>query len=419
MTNIYDSMNHYFDTKIAAVEQKSKLAESVDKPVEEFQELVIPEPFIKYYRIIRPEEYEDILGYEYDVKELEEAAEEAGVESIQYAILRDGFDTDGEVKIVSICKDADNVFVGIDIGGRVYPADFDEIISQIKEVEKVNSETNDSEMSSEKVEESVKEEDLTYEAIYRKLCKKYGYHVAQYELAVEEDEILTYRFNAPNDFIALIYALFPGDAIDPQHVDEDTMYVEDLEEISRKSFKALKDDLDSGDSGSLVLYVRNRDTGEIIYEEKARLMSTDRYKWNLKDFQVSESLEEDLNPWERLVRVYPELAEESLKESVKEEDDLWDEVYGKLTMDGELVPSSTGKSFKFNQGAGYRYADQVWTGSDGEICVGAETLEELKAAADVAESYVDRGVSYRLRRGTPNRDKFPFIIEIAVPYEEE
>lgn len=267
--NIYDSMNSYFNEKLAAVEKGAKLTESVEKPVIEFEEMTIPAPFDTYYRVIRPEEYEDILGFEYDADEIKSEAGGYGIEGLQYAILKDGYDTDGEVKVVAICKDGDNTFVGINVGGQMFPVDFTEVEAQIKE--------------------------------------------------------------------------------------------------------------------------------------------------------VKNPLKEDLNPWDKLVKAYPELAEKPLEEAKGEdpEEDLWDRVYGELTMDGELAPSSTGKSYKFNTGAGYRYADQVWTGKDGEICVGADTLEELKAAAEVATNYADKGVSYSLRRGSLNRDKFPFIIEISVPYEEE
>lgn len=294
MKSIYDSMNNYFDDKLAVAEQKSKLVESVEKPMVEFEELIIPAPFDTYYRIIRPEEYEDILGYEYNAAEMEDLAKEADVESLQYAILKDNFSTNGEVEVVAICKDADQIFVGIDLGGRIYPADFDEVKAQLETVEKPVVETAE-------------------------------------DSAVESAE-----------------------------------------------------------------------------EAAAGV--------------VEESLNEELNPWEKLVKAYPELAEEPLREAKRkdpEEEDLWDRVYGDLTMDGELVPSSTGKSSKFNTGAGYSYSDQVWAGQDGEICVGADTLEELKAAAEVAAKYADKGVSYNLRKGSPNRDKFPFIIEISVPYEEE
>lgn len=302
--NIYESMNRSFE---AAMEKKApkKLKESVEKPVKEFKELAIPAPFADYYKIIRPEEYEDILGFEYNEAEMKrEAAEQHGVEDYQYAILKDGFDTDGECKILAVCKDGDVSYVAINVDGRMFPIDFAEIEGEIREVEKP-------------VEECVKE---------------------PIEEAVEEEE---------------------------------------------------------------------------------------------------KPLEEALNPWDKLVAAYPDLAEEPIRESAEgeevveekaeevpeearkeeEEEDLWDKIYGELTMDGETVPSSTGKSYKFNTGAGYN-PYRVWTLMDEcGLKIGADSIEELKAAADIARKYADKGVTYELSRGRKHIDRTPFIIKIHIPEE--
>ena len=104
-----------------------------------------------------------------------------------------------------------------------------------------------------------------------------------------------------------------------------------------------------------------------------------------------------------------------LDEAKKDEsdDDLWSEVYGELTMDGKQVPA--GKTTKFNIGAGYDYR-RIHTGDDGEIRVEADTLEELRPAADVAIKHKDEGVTYKMRRGS-KYEKFKYCIEICVPME--
>ncbi len=280
--NIYESMNKSFE---AAMEKKApkKLKESMEKPVKEFKELTIPAPFADYYRIIRPEEYEDILGFEYNEADMKrEASEQHGIEDYQYAILKDDFDTDGECKILAVCKDGDVVYVAINVDGRMFPIDFAEVEGEIKKVEK----------------------------------------------PVEEC--------------------------------------------------------------------------------------------------VEKPLEEDLNPWDKLVAAYPNLAEEPLRESAEEvleeahkeeEEDLWDKIYGELTMDGETVPSSTGKSYKFNTGAGYN-PYKVWTLRDEcGLKIGADSLDELKAAADIARKYADKGVTYELSRGQKHIDRTPFILKIRIPEE--
>lgn len=114
------------------------------------------------------------------------------------------------------------------------------------------------------------------------------------------------------------------------------------------------------------------------------------------------------SPLDKLKKAYPEL---DLEESMEAED-KWDEIYSELTMDGSQIKK--GHTTQFNRGAGYDYADQICTGKNGEICVGAMTLEELKPAADVAIKHKGEGVTYKMRRGE-DRDKWAYFIDICVP----
>lgn len=113
------------------------------------------------------------------------------------------------------------------------------------------------------------------------------------------------------------------------------------------------------------------------------------------------------SPMDKLVKKYSELINEAKKR------DLWSEVYGKLTMDGEQIQK--GKTTQFNTGAGYDNTSQISTDPQtGAICVGANTLEELRPAADVAIKYKDQGVSYKMCRGSKN-DKWAYSIKIQIP----
>lgn len=412
--NIYGSMNNYFNKKLAAIEKSTKLAESVEKPVVEFEEMTIPAPFDTYYRIIRPEEYEDILGFEYDADEIKSEAGEYGIEKLQYAILKDGFDTDGEVEVVAICADEDNTFVGINVGGNMYPIDFDEVKAQIKEVklpikESVSevwiADTFDWSLDAPSKEEALKKAAPQLEDLFEDIKDENGYSYYNYPQCM----VCIYRENDPEGVgevyikkdgeMVLVGSLRGRDVIDAVN--------------TKKYLRTHAADRKERD--------RREKAGELI-----KVDYDDPKYWEFKAARIAKNpINEALNPWEKLVKAYPELADDPVKESpikeaVEDDDsDLWDKVYGELTMDGELAPSSTGKSYKFNTGAGYRYADQVWTGRDGEICVGAESMEELEAAARVALSHKKDGVTYKLCKGSPNRDKFPFIIEIYVPYVEE
>lgn len=119
-------------------------------------------------------------------------------------------------------------------------------------------------------------------------------------------------------------------------------------------------------------------------------------------------------PVEEAVAEEPVKEELNLEEGKKDDRDMWDEVYGELTMDGEQ--KLVGKTYQFNRGVGYDM-DNVWTGDNGEICIGAATLEELKPAAEIAMRHKADGVSYKMRRGR-KYEKYDYIIEIAVPYED-
>ena len=104
-------------------------------------------------------------------------------------------------------------------------------------------------------------------------------------------------------------------------------------------------------------------------------------------------------------------SEDKITESA-DPDDKWDEIYGELTMDGSQVKK--GRTTQFNKGVGYDYTDQICTGKNGEICVGAMTLDELKPAADVAIKHKDEGVTYKMHRGG-DRDKWAYFIDICIP----
>lgn len=141
-----------------------------------------------------------------------------------------------------------------------------------------------------------------------------------------------------------------------------------------------------------------------------------------------ESIEES-SVMDKLRKAYPELNDhsnvnesrrcrlnrkKSLVESTDDTDnDLWSKVYGELTMDGKQVPA--GKTTKFNIGAGYDYR-RIHAGDNGEIRVEANTLEQLRPAADIAIKHKDEGVTYRMRRGS-KYDKFRYCIEICIPME--
>lgn len=288
--NIYESMNKAFDTELSKIEEKrQKLTESVEVKKEvEFKPIAIPAAFAKYYRVLQPNEYMDIVGFPYE--EMVGSAAEYGVDEMQYIIANDDYQAglaDNGLEILAIYKDGNNIGIGQEVGGRLYPVDLEEVTGSITECVKP-------------IEEEVKADNPL-----KKLEKKYP------ELVTESVK---------------------GDSV-----------------------------------------------------------------------------------MDKLKRAYPELREESkLHESKDEsEGDLWSEVYGELTMDGKQVPA--GKTTKFNIGAGYDYR-RIHTGDDGEIRVEANTLEELRPAADVAIKHKDEGVTYKMRRGS-KYERFKYCIEIYIPME--
>lgn len=117
---------------------------------------------------------------------------------------------------------------------------------------------------------------------------------------------------------------------------------------------------------------------------------------------------------EKLRKAYPELNE--AKDMSFDDDDLWTKIYGELTMDGKQVMK--GKSTQFNRGAGYDYARQIHVDTDGSIWVEADTIDELKPAADIAIAHKDEGVTYKLCRGKKG-EKFAYCIKICIPEDME
>lgn len=321
--NIYESMNKAFDIEFSKIEEKKKqkLTESVEVKEEvEFKPLTIPAAFAKYYRVLQPGEYMDIVGFPYE--EMAGSAAEYGVDEMQYIIANDDYQAglaDNGLEILAIYKDGNNIGIGQEVGGRLYPVDLEEVTGSITECVKP-------------IEEEVKADNPL-----KKLEKKYP----ELDLNSSEEDNHIKRDDAK-----------PGSSLD----------------------KLIKK-----------------------YPEL-----------------VTESVKGD-SVMDKLKRAYPELREESkLRESKDEsEDDLWSEVYGELTMDGKQVPA--GKTTKFNIGAGYDYR-RIHTGDDGEIRVEANTLEELRPAADVAIKHKDEGVTYKMRRGS-KYERFKYCIEICIPME--
>ena len=320
--NIYESMNKAFDTELSKIEGKrQKLTESVEAKKEvEFKPMAIPAAFAKYYRVLQPNEYMDIVGFPYE--EMAGSAAEYDVDEMQYIIANDDYQAglaDNGLEVLAIYKDGNNIGIGQEVGGRLYPVDLEEITGSITECVKP-------------IEEEVKADNPL-----KKLEKKYP------ELDL----------NSPEE---------------DNHIKKGDVKPESpLDKLVKK------------------------------YPEL-----------------VTESVKGD-SVMDKLKRAYPELREESkLHESKDEsEDDLWSEVYGELTMDGKQVPA--GKTTKFNIGVGYDYR-RVHTGDDGEIRVEANTLEELRPAADVAIKHKDEGVTYKMRRGSKH-ERFKYCIEICIPME--
>lgn len=251
--NIYESMNKAFEAELSKIDaKKQKLTESVEVKEEvEFKPIEIPAVFAKYYRILQPGEYKDIVGFPYE--EMAGTAAEYGVDEMQYIIANDDYQAglaDNGLEVLAVYKDGNNIGIGQEVGGRLYPVDLEEVAACLEE---------------------------------------------------------------------------------------------SMKSVTKPVVKESVDDND--------------------------------------------------------------------------DEDLWSEIYGELTMDGKQVMSDTGKSTKFNTGAGYDYNSQIHVCDDGAIRVEADTLEELKPAADIAIAHKAEGVSYRMRR-CKKGEKFNYCIEICIPFED-
>lgn len=95
--------------------------------------------------------------------------------------------------------------------------------------------------------------------------------------------------------------------------------------------------------------------------------------------------------------------------------DLWSEIYGKLTSDGEQIISKN-RSPRINRGAGYGNQEEVTTNRDGDIVVRCSSEAELEPAKAVAKSYADRGVTAEVKYD--RYMKKPYSLIIKVPENE-
>lgn len=134
--NIYESMNKAFDAEFSKIDaKKQKLTESVEVKGEvEFKSLTIPAAFAKYYRVLQPGEYKDIIGFPYE--EMIGSAAEYGVDEMQYIIANDDYQADladNGLEVLAIYKDGSNIGIGQEVGGRLYPVDLEEIAGSITE----------------------------------------------------------------------------------------------------------------------------------------------------------------------------------------------------------------------------------------------------------------------------------------------
>ena len=134
--NIYESMNKAFDTELSMIEEKKqKLTESVEVREEvEFKPLTIPAAFAKYYRVLQPGEYMDIVGFPYE--EMTGSAAEYGVDEMQYIIANDDYQADladSGLEVLAVYKDGNNIGIGQEVGGKLYPVDLEEVTGSITE----------------------------------------------------------------------------------------------------------------------------------------------------------------------------------------------------------------------------------------------------------------------------------------------
>ena len=109
-----------------------------------------------------------------------------------------------------------------------------------------------------------------------------------------------------------------------------------------------------------------------------------------------------------------EIVEESLKEA--KEKDLWSEVYGRFTEDGEqYIDKKTGTP-RINKGF-YDYRDQVGIDKEGNILIKVEKEEDLAPAKDVVKEYEDKGVTSEIFTDKYNK-RYPVQMRVVVPLDE-
>lgn len=105
--------------------------------------------------------------------------------------------------------------------------------------------------------------------------------------------------------------------------------------------------------------------------------------------------------------------EEDLTEAKDASDkDLWSEIYGKLTLDGEQT-FSKGSTPRINRGVGYSNQEEVTTDRDGNIVVRCNSEEELEAAKEIVKAYRDKGVT-----SSTKYDRYmkrPYSLTIKIP----
>lgn len=109
-----------------------------------------------------------------------------------------------------------------------------------------------------------------------------------------------------------------------------------------------------------------------------------------------------------------EIVEESLKEA--KEKDLWSEVYGRFTEDGEqYIDKKTGTP-RINKGF-YDYRDQVGIDKEGNILIKVEKEEDLAPAKDIIKEYEGKGVTAEIFTDKYNK-RYPVQMRVVVPLDE-
>lgn len=109
-----------------------------------------------------------------------------------------------------------------------------------------------------------------------------------------------------------------------------------------------------------------------------------------------------------------EIVEESLKGA--KEKDLWSEVYGRFTEDGEqYIDKKTGTP-RINKGF-YDYRDQVGIDKEGNILIKVEKEEDLAPAKDIIKEYGGKGVTAEIFTDKYNK-RYPVQMRVVVPLDE-